>query len=88
MFPGIPSWGSHVNKSFVEVIEAVYKKDSTLLKQISNTQDLVAYNGLSSVSSDKTFFMYPIGPCINFDEYDAEKEFSLMIFDNELKYRL
>ena len=63
------TWASHVKKSFMELIEVIYDKDKILLDSIINTHNV----------SRKPVFVYPFGFCINFDDYDVDKDFSVKI---------
>ena len=70
------TWGSHVNKSFLQIIDTVYQKDKDLLE----SQIMISLDP-SSVSGN-TFFMYPFGICVNYVDYNPEKEFSVPLFND------
>ena len=72
------TWGIHVNKIFLEIIEAVYVKDKKLLDLHSRV-----YNPDNDhIVTGRIVFMYPFGVCANFEKYDPDKEFMLQIDDN------
>ena len=68
------SWGSHLNKSFLDIIEEVYEED-----KIFENIDLV------NTGSGNITFIYPFGFCINFEKYDAGKDirFHIESYRNE-----
>ena len=66
------TWGSHVNKSFTEAIEAVYAKDKVIIDKYTSDENL-------DRKFVKSVFIYPFGICANFVEYDPDKDFTLRI---------
>ena len=66
------SWGGHVNKSFSQVIESVYDKDITVASRMYSWNP-----DIDNTVSGKTVFIYPFGLCVNFADYDPDKDFTL-----------
>ena len=87
LYTGIPeqteelSWGSHINKSFLQVIEAVYEKDKTLIDSHLLETSNIFHGNSYNLKNGNTLFIYPYGICMNFVEYDPTKEFNFEIFD-------
>ena len=65
--------GKHANKTFMEIIETVFENDKMLIDWNLKVKNL--RNSLNG----NTVFIYPYGICVNFVEYNPEKEFIIEI---------
>ena len=71
------TWGSHVNKSFLEIIQTVYEND-----QMESYTNMDIFNPWPKLVGGNPVFMYPFGLCFNFEEYDPDQDFILRIEDS------
>ena len=67
------SWGSHINNSFMDIIEAVYGNDKTTFDS-----DSYAIQPPMKYVSGKVVFIYPYGLCVHYARYDPCREFTLL----------
>ena len=78
------TWGSHINKSFIEVIEAAYEKDRQCLDTFQvfhSNQHIIEF------LSGTLDFMYPFGLCSHYVEYDPHKDLEFQILNtNDYAY--
>ena len=77
------TWGSHNNKSFMEIVEAVYEKDKKILDSVLLVRevDYIDFQRpIKNIIKGDIVYLYPFGLCVNFVEYDPNKDFSLTIF--------
>jgi len=74
------TWGSHVNKSFMDIIQAVYEND--LMKAYTNMD---VFNPFPQTVSGKIVFIYPFGLCFNFKEYNPDQDFLIRIEESLLQ---
>ena len=69
------NWGSHVNKSFMEIAEALHINDKILLET-----DLFVYNPYPhKTDKGEYMYMFPFGFCLNFVHYNPVKDFHISL---------